>query len=1029
MLTLAEHIEETKKITESRKKIGEKVYEHIANLYPDPSHFIFELLQNAEDAYKRHIDFKGEKHVIIELSEKDIRIFHNGLPFTEKDLKGISTFAYDENLKIGDVNQIGKFGIGFKSVFSITDFPHLYSNNVHGFKLRDFIVLEEQEPSSLLKDFTTMFYFPFKEENHQYYYDIVKSGLEKLNAFSLLFLEQITRIEVRFLSGQLPIIISRNKAENTHKFRVTINEVSHDFLIFSKPIIIKNQETSIKIAYFLKDNIITPFSALAKPAVFVHFITGETTDLEILIHGPFGTTPSREKIPLDTKSDRGAENIEILNHIASLFIETLFVLKENNYMDIDLWKILPLQEKPNDIVYELFYKKFFEIIKSDAELIPGIDNIHTSISKGALANNKKITNLIYAENLKQLFNKEQWITDEITESTEETTYIWKFLTSILGFQPIDIKALINNISPEFLSFRSDDWIKQFYSLLLDVKEGSNLFLQLKETMFIRTTKGTHIAPFVNNIPNAFLPVQDFPDQSKLIKDCFIQDKDSFEFLSNRLRLQTPDRVDFIINTIFPKYTNHQSKKISKRQNTDDLKHILAVMEDKTVSREKSELLKNSVKECPIIYAVNAKSKKVLFKCPGDVYVSSKVNLAFFKANPKIWFSAVNIGSEKLEKIGCASEIKIKSRPHTPGSNYIYFHSGWGWHVRGIDLFDPDAEMDGLDFALKHLTKERSSIIWKTLLRDDNYKRIEGVIQKCRYQGFLIDEIETEEKLSALGTQLTNTLWLYVNNKKRKPSVLFLKDLDKKNYDIDGSIPRLLSEKLGFKHDIIEKAESLGYKIVTKKEYNEFLKYKKEKEAEKEPPVEEPETPISSIPTEESNDGEEIKHPESTGTGDSGGGSASKKEPEDHSDGKSREKRFFDGLESDYISWGYELTEKKSNQISFKKDNDIIEIFWCNSKKLKQTGYDFKITKNDQLFKVIELKSTLADKGTPLSLSGPQWDTARDMYLSGEGDKYEVFCVYNAGKEKPDTVKILDPYYSHYKKLLKLVEVKFEPKIK
>jgi len=315
------------------------------------------------------------------------------------------------------------------------------------------------------------------------------------------------------------------------------------------------------------------------------------------------------------------------------------------------------------------------------------------------------------------------------------------------------------------------------------------------------------------------------------------------------------------------------------------------------------------------------------------------------------------------------------------------------------------------------------------LRDDNYKKIAGTVQKCKYQGFPIDEIETEEKSSILGSQLTDTAWLYINNKKKKPSSLFLKDLDNKLYSKDGSTIKLLTEKLGFKHDIVETAESLGYRVVSKKEYNEFLKYKKEKEEKKEPPVEEPKTPISSNPTIESQDGLEITHPDTTGSGIGGGGSSSKKEPEDHSDGAPREKRFFKGLESDYITMGYKLTEKKENQLSFKKGNDKFEIFWCNSKRLKQTGYDFKITTNGQLFKVIELKSTLADKGTSLILSGPQWDKARDMHFEGEGDKYEVFCIYNAGKEKPDTVKILDPYGRHHKKLLKLVEVKFEPKIK
>ena len=43
-ISLVRHIEITKKLTELRKEIDEGVYEHIANLYSDPSHFIFEIL-------------------------------------------------------------------------------------------------------------------------------------------------------------------------------------------------------------------------------------------------------------------------------------------------------------------------------------------------------------------------------------------------------------------------------------------------------------------------------------------------------------------------------------------------------------------------------------------------------------------------------------------------------------------------------------------------------------------------------------------------------------------------------------------------------------------------------------------------------------------------------------------------------------------------------------------------------------------------------------------------------------------------
>jgi len=321
LLTLQEHIEEGKKIVESFKKRGEGVSNLVANLYSDPSHFIFELLQNAEDAYHKNDTYKGVKKVVFELSEQGISIYHNGKPFDETDLKLISSLANIDNVKKEDVNQIGKFGIGFKSVFSITDTPYIYSSNGYNFKLRDYLVLEEVSPPTT-HDFTTKFYLPLISGK----YEVVKDGLEKLDALSLLFLDQISLIEIN-IQGQEPVNILK-KTEEDNQCRIEINDEQHEFILFSSPITIDNKKTKVKLSYFLKNGTIAPFSIFRKPSLFVYFGTNEKTELEILLHGPFGTTPSREKVLLDEKSDIGKQNLEILQNLALSFVTSLYKLKK-----------------------------------------------------------------------------------------------------------------------------------------------------------------------------------------------------------------------------------------------------------------------------------------------------------------------------------------------------------------------------------------------------------------------------------------------------------------------------------------------------------------------------------------------------------------------------------------------------------------------------------------------------------------------------------------------------------------------------
>ena len=64
----------------NRVKYGteaERILKIIINQYSDRTHFIYEILQNAEDAGATYIKFHLEKERLV--------ILHNGRPFNEKD--------------------------------------------------------------------------------------------------------------------------------------------------------------------------------------------------------------------------------------------------------------------------------------------------------------------------------------------------------------------------------------------------------------------------------------------------------------------------------------------------------------------------------------------------------------------------------------------------------------------------------------------------------------------------------------------------------------------------------------------------------------------------------------------------------------------------------------------------------------------------------------------------------------------------------------------------------------------------------
>src|SRR6266566_7099306 len=98
------------------------VLDLLGQLYSERTHFIFELIQNAEDA--------GATELAFELFADRLELRHDGRPFTEADVRGVC--GVGKSGKSGDLTAIGKFGIGFKSVYAYTKSPHVYSAGYYG---------------------------------------------------------------------------------------------------------------------------------------------------------------------------------------------------------------------------------------------------------------------------------------------------------------------------------------------------------------------------------------------------------------------------------------------------------------------------------------------------------------------------------------------------------------------------------------------------------------------------------------------------------------------------------------------------------------------------------------------------------------------------------------------------------------------------------------------------------------------------------------------------------------------------------
>ena len=107
---------------------GTRHLEFLGQLYSDRTHFVYELLQNAED--------KGAKQVKFDLFLDRLEFLHDGSPFTEADIRGIC--GVGQGTKTEDLTKIGKFGVGFKSVYAYTSSPRIHCGDEH-FRIEHYV--------------------------------------------------------------------------------------------------------------------------------------------------------------------------------------------------------------------------------------------------------------------------------------------------------------------------------------------------------------------------------------------------------------------------------------------------------------------------------------------------------------------------------------------------------------------------------------------------------------------------------------------------------------------------------------------------------------------------------------------------------------------------------------------------------------------------------------------------------------------------------------------------------------------------
>ena len=117
--------------------------------------------------------------------------------------------------------------------------------------------------------------------------------------------------------------------------------------------------------------------------------------------------------------------------------------------------------------------------------------------------------------------------------------------------------------------------------------------------------------------------------------------------------------------------------------------------------------------------------------------------------------------------------------------------------------------------------------------------------------------------------------------------------------------------------------------------------------------------------------------------------------------------MFTHLKEQHSALNATLTEKVYGCLASYPDKKI-EIHWLNKDNERGEGCDFLIIEKGETLQYIEVKATEGEDEQLLEVTGLQWRVAYNLYEKGNGNRYMIFRVLNAGKKNAKIKPIINP---------------------
>ncbi|KAK9682468.1 hypothetical protein RND81_10G075900 [Saponaria officinalis] len=338
---------ESSLLKKQHARLGRALHCISQGLYSQDAHFLLELVQNADDnVYPENI----EPTLVFILMRTSIIVLNNERGFTAENMRALCDVG-NSTKKGSSAGYIGEKGIGFKSVFRVTDAPEIHSNGFHvkfsisadeiGFVLPTIVPpcnIDNFDRLISVGDvrncWNTCIVLPFNSKLSEESAASILYMFSDLHPSLLLFLHRVQCIRLRNMLDDSNIVM-RKEIQGDGIVKVSHGNEKTTWFIISKRLYPEINRSNVRIseislAMMLKETEDGDYLPYLQQHPVYAFLPLRTYGLKFILQADFVLPSSREEVDVDSPWNQW-----LLSEFPDLFVDagkslcSLVCFKEN----------------------------------------------------------------------------------------------------------------------------------------------------------------------------------------------------------------------------------------------------------------------------------------------------------------------------------------------------------------------------------------------------------------------------------------------------------------------------------------------------------------------------------------------------------------------------------------------------------------------------------------------------------------------------------------------------------------------------